>query len=112
MASGDTSRGLGNCAPFAASWAKEVLVVLQAPNVTKARKTLPVILDARWTKPVRRALASMWSAEKNSVSLVSALGSGSAIAVSFLPWSDSNPKPSYHGEETVTSRENPIGYAA
>src|SRR5712691_677516 len=57
-----------NWVTFAASCAKVVLASLQAPKVTKARKILPVIFDARFTKPVRRAAASICSAAKNSVS--------------------------------------------
>jgi len=75
--------GVSSCAAFAASYGTVVFAVLQRPNVTKARKSLPVILDARWTNLVRRALASIWSAEKNSVTFSTMLNHGSAIAVSF-----------------------------
>ena len=75
----------------------------QRPTVTKARNSLPVIFEARWTNFVRRALASIWSAAKNSVSFVTVLSHGSALAVSSPSLVDNNPMPSYHADETATS---------
>ena len=43
---------------FAAHCANVVLPSLHVPNVMRARKSFPVLFDARWTKPVRRAVAN------------------------------------------------------
>ena len=61
----------GTCA---ASGAQVVLASLQAPKVTKARKIVPLIFDARFTKPVRRAAASICAAAKHSVSIAPMFG--------------------------------------
>src|SRR5215813_6204524 len=67
----------------------------------RARKSLPVIFDVRWTKPVRRAVASICSPAQNSVSIASTLDGCSAMAVSFLQCEDKHPMPSYHWRETA-----------
>src|SRR2546428_11164968 len=72
MASGDTSTCSTTCVTFAANCANVVWASLQEPKVTRARKSLPVIFDARLTKPVRRAVASMSSEEKKSVNMANA----------------------------------------
>src|SRR5712692_9116604 len=102
--------GASNCAALAANWAKEVLGALHCPKVTNARNTLPVILEARWTNPVRRAQASIWAVAKNSVTFSTTPSHGSAIAVSFASLVDDNPMPSYHGGETAPSPTNSRAY--
>src|SRR5215510_4582860 len=76
----------------------------------RARKSLPVIFDVRWTKPVRRAVASICSPAKNSVSIASALDGCSAMAVSFLQCEDKHPMPSYHWRETAVVLIDSMGY--
>src|SRR5713226_10700588 len=102
--------GASNCAALAANWANEVLGALHCPKVTNARNTLPVILEARWTNPVRRAQASIWAVAKNSVTFSTTPSHGSAIAVSFASLVDDNPMPSYHGGETAPSPTNSRAY--
>src|SRR5882724_2833062 len=105
-ASGVTSTGCSTCAALAASWAKDVLGRLHRPKVTKARNSLPVIFEARWTNLLRRALASICSGDKNSVNFATVLIHGSAIAVSSPSLVDDNPMPPYHEDETATSPTN------
>jgi hypothetical protein len=76
----------------------------------RARKSLPVIFDVRWTKPVRRAVASICSPAKNSVSIASALDGCSALAVSFLQCEDQHPMPSYPWRETAVVLIYSMGY--
>jgi hypothetical protein len=102
-ASGVTVTGWSSCAALAANCATEVCALLQRPKVTNASKSLPVILEARWTNFVRRALASICSVEKNSVTFSTMLIQASAIAVSFPALGDANLLPSYHTGETATS---------
>src|SRR4029450_12206424 len=99
-----------NCVAFAANGAKLVFASLQLPKVMRARKSLPVIFDVRWTNPVRRAVASICSPEKNSVSIASALDGCSTMAVSFLQCEDKHPMPSYHWRETAVVLIYSMGY--
>jgi hypothetical protein len=81
---GETSTGWHNWVACAANCANAVLASLQAPKVTRARKSLPVIFEVRWTMPVRRAVASLSSAAKKSVNMVTALRVQAGIEVSLV----------------------------
>src|SRR5712692_3113365 len=91
MASGDTSSWSTQEVTFAANCARVVFASLQPPKVTRTRKILPVIFDVRCTKPVRRAVVSMTSEEKNSVNMPRALGVYSVMAVSCVQVLGRNP---------------------
>src|SRR4030095_7294413 len=110
MASGDTSTCSSNCVAFAASCASVVVASLQAPKVTSARNSLPVSFDVRWTKPVRRAAASMASDAKKSVNMETALCVPVVMGVSLVWGKDATGNPSYHRGETSTARDNLRGY--
>src|SRR2546425_10799441 len=110
MASGDTSTCSSNCVTFAANCANVVVASLQAPKVTRARNSLPVSFDARLTKPVRRAAASMSSDAKKSVNMETALRVHMVMGVSLVWCEDAKGTPSYHRGETSTAHGNSIGY--
>src|SRR5437899_2699380 len=110
MASGDTSTCSSNCVTFAANCANVVVASLQAPKVTRARNSLPVSFDARLTKPVRRAAASMSSDAKKSVNMETALRVHVVMRVSLVWCEDAKGTPSYHRGETSTAHGNSIGY--
>src|SRR5919197_6436132 len=110
MASGETSTCGHNWVTFAANCANVVLASLQAPNVTRARKSLPVIFDVRLTKPVRRAAASISSEEKKSVNMETALRVHVVMGVSLVWCEDATGNPSYHLGETSPTHGNSIGY--
>src|SRR5919205_3406489 len=110
MASGETSTCGHNWVTLAANWANVVLASLQAPNVTRARKSLPVTFDVRLTKPVRRAAASISSEEKKSVNMDTALRVHVVMGVSLVWCEDATDNPSYHLGETSIFHGNSIGY--
>src|SRR5438034_9059124 len=99
MASGDTSTCSTTCVTFAANCANVVWASLQEPKVTRARKSLPVIFDARLTKPVRRAVASMSSEEKKSVNMPKALCVHGVMEVSLARCYDEKGNASGHRVE-------------
>src|SRR5712691_4755681 len=110
MASGDTSTCSSNCVTFAANCANVVVASLQDPKVTRARNSLPLSFDARLTKPVRRAAASMSSEEKKSVNMDNALRVQVVMGVSLVWGEDAKGHPSSHLGETSTFHGNSIGY--
>jgi hypothetical protein len=82
----------------------------QAPHGTRASNRLPVSVDARWTKPVRRAAASMSSDAKKSVHLETALRVHVVMGVSLVWCEAAKGHPSSHLGETSTAHGNSIGY--
>src|SRR4029450_2437362 len=110
MASGDTSTCSSNCVTFAANCANVVVASLQDPKVTRARNSLPVSVDTRLTKPVRRAAASISSEEKKSVNMDTALRVQVGMGVSLVWGEDAKGDPSYHLGETSPFHRNSMGY--
>jgi hypothetical protein len=109
MASGETSTGWHHWMAFAANGANVVFASRQAPKVTRARKRLPVIFDMRWTKPVRRAVASLSSAAKKSVTMVTALRVHAGIEGSFEWCWDESGNPAYRRRETSLALDHGSG---
>src|SRR5574342_775216 len=109
MASGATSPCSSKGVAFAAHGANGVGASLQAPQVTRARNSVPVSVDARLTKPVRRAAASMSSDAKQAVHMELALCVHVVMGVSLVWCEDAKGNPSYHLGETSTVHGNAIG---
>jgi len=109
MAAEAPATGSSHGVPCAAHGGHVGVGSLPAPQVTRASNRLPVRFDVRVPKPGRRAVASIASDAKKSVTMETARRVQVGLGVSLGWYQDAKGHPPYHLGETASAYGNSIG---